>query len=153
MPTTIRRAAVPLIAALAGFAPGSAFAALGGDVASVLRDNDALGATHGVSTFVAYDRHESVTPDGVRVRQYVDRAGSVFAVVWSGPRSPSVAALLGSHAAHYQEALRTRAGNHHVATLIEPGLEVSVVKLPRGWSGGALLPAAIPAGVHRSDLR
>jgi hypothetical protein len=153
MPIILPRAALPLIALLAALAPASAFAELGGDVASVLRDSAALGGQHGVTTFVTYDLHESASTDGVRLRQYVDRAGTVFAVSWSGPRSPDVAALLGAHAARYQQALQGRAINHHVATVVEPGLEVSVIRLPRGWRGQALLPTAIPVGVRRSEIR
>ncbi len=138
---------------LAVLAPASAFAALGGDVASVARDAAAAGASHVVTALPSYELHESRTMDGMQLRQYVDRSGKVFALSWSGPRSPDVSALLGGYAAHYHEALRTHGINHHVATLVEPGLEVSVVKLPRGWRGAALLPDAIPAGVSRSDIR
>lgn len=146
------RTAVALAVALLGAAPFAANAALGGNVASVIHDSEMLKGTHSLTPFAAYDLHESITADGVVLRQYVDRSGSVFAVTWHGRRSPDVDALLGAHAEHYR-ATRSRFSNHHVVTLNEPGLTVTVMRLPRGWQGAALLPAAIPAGVSRAELR
>lgn len=129
-----------------------AAAALGGDVASVMRDSAALRASHSLTPFAAYDLHEATRPDGTVLREYVDRAGRVFALSWRGPGSPNVASLLGEHAAHY-EAVRSRFSSHKVVNVNEPGLVVSIVKLPRGWRGQALLPGAIPAGVSRAEIR
>lgn len=152
MSTFAIRASVTGIAALAALAAGTAQAALGGDVASVLRDSAALNARHAVTPFAGYDLHEATRPDGTVLREYVDRGGHVFALTWRGPASPDVRALLGEHAAHY-EAVRSRLSSHKVVNVDEPGLVVSIVKLPRGWHGAALLPAAIPAGVARAELR
>lgn len=154
MSNSASRAALPLITLLAALAPASAFAALGGDVASVLRDSAALGARHSVTPFAGYDLHEAITDDGVLVRQYVDRSGRVFAVSWQGRRSPNVQALLGEHAAEYEAALKARRfPNHHVASIEAPGLAISVIRAGRGWMGQALVPNALPAGVQRADIR
>jgi len=152
MTTKLIRAALPAIALLGVALATPAHAALGGDVASVVRDSAAIRATRLVTPFIAYDLHESVAADGTRLREYVDRGGRVFAISWRGPRSPDVSALLGTHAAHFYAA-RSRLSNHHVAFVNEADLAVTVMKLPRGWEGSALLPTAIPAGVSRADLR
>jgi Protein of unknown function (DUF2844) len=142
-----------LFACLACAAAPSASAALGGDVASVMRDSEDLKATHSLTPFVAYDLHESITADGMRLREYVDRGGTVFAVSWHGPRAPDLNKLLGAHAAAYHAAVHTRLSNHHIVAVDEGGLVVTVLRLPRGWSGGALLASAIPAGVSRDEIR
>lgn len=152
MSTVAIRASTTALALLAALAALPAHAALGGDVASVLRDGAALRASHAVTPFAAYDLHEATSADGTVLREYVDKSGKVFALSWRGPGSPNVRALLGSHAAHY-EAVRARFSSHHVVNIEEPGFAVSIVKLPRGWRGQAVLPAAIPAGVARNELR
>jgi hypothetical protein len=129
-------------------------AALGGDVESVRRDHAALQAAEVVSPTVLYDVHESRSADGLQIREYVDRvAGKVFAVTWQGPRSPDVSALLGDYAARYAAASQEHRGSHHVLSIDAPDLAVTIVRLPRGWAGQAYLPAAIPEGVDRAELR
>jgi len=133
----------------------AAQAALGGDVASVLHDHEALRAADVVTASAQqYDVHEARSADGMHVRQYVDRSsGKVFAVSWDGPRSPDVGRLLGASATRYYAAARANRGNHHVLSINDPDLSVTVLRLPRGWQGQAYLPAALPAGVDRSEIR
>ena len=133
----------------------AAHAALGGDVASILRDHERLQASDVVTASTPqYDVHEARSADGVHVRQYVDRSsGKVFAVTWDGPRSPDISAILGSSAPRYLAAVRAHRGNHHVLSIADPDLSVTVLRLQRGWQGQAYLPAAIPAGVKRSEIR
>jgi hypothetical protein len=152
MPMPLNPARLALAAMLGTALAGPAHAALGGDVASVMRDSAALKATHSVTPFARYDLHESSSPDGMLLREYVDHGGRVFAVSWRGPRSPDLKELLGVHAAHFAAA-RSRLSNHHVTVVDEPGLAVTVLKLPRGWSGQALVPTALPSGVDRAELR
>ncbi len=147
----VRAAALACVALLAA-APGAAEAALGGNLASVMHDSEAVKGTHYVTPFSAYDLHETIADDGTVLREYLDRTGAVFAVTWHGPRGLDVDALLGARAPQYHAA-RTRLGNHHVATINEPDLVVTVMRLPRGWQGAALLPTALPAGVSRAELR
>jgi hypothetical protein len=153
MSTYLGRAGVLVAVTLAALAAAPARAALGGDVASVLRDHESLRATHSVLPTVYYDLHEGTTADGLQVREYVARSGTVFAVTWKGPRSPDVSALLGAHAARYQAAARAHRGGHHVLSINDPDLVITVLRLPRGWQGQAYLPAAIPDGVSRNELR
>jgi hypothetical protein len=153
MSTYLGRASVVLTAVMCAVASAPAAAALGGDIASVLHDHESLQATHSVTPTMQYDVHEGRTADGLQLREYVDRSGKVFAVTWRGMRSPDVGALLGAHAARYRAAARARHGGHHVLSIKDADLVVTVMRLPRGWQGQAYLPAAIPAGVNRDDLR
>lgn len=149
----VRPGALAASLALATIAPVTSRAALGGDVASVMRDHESLHASHTVTPTVNYDLHEGLSTDGVQLREYVDRSGKVFAVGWQGPRSPDVGRLLGSFAERYYEAARLHRGSHHVLAVDQGDLVVAVVRLPRGWRGRAYLPAAIPAGVDLATLR
>lgn len=146
------RAPLALAALVGTVLAGPAQAALGGDVASVMRDSVALKAAHSVTPFAAYDLHESTSADGTMLREYVDRGGRVFALSWRGPRSPDMTAILGVHAAKFATA-RSRLSNHHVVVVDEPDLAVTVIRLARGWRGQAVVPTALPAGVSRADLR
>jgi len=133
----------------------AAHAALGGDVASVLRDHEAMRAVDVVTASTQqYDVHEGRSADGMHVRQYVERAsGRVFGVAWEGPRAPDVVQLLGESADQYSAAARAHRGSHHVLSINDPDLAVTVLRLPRGWQGQAYLPSAVPAGVGRSEIR
>src|SRR5262249_24483881 len=101
-----------------------------------------------------YDVHEARSVDGMHVRQYVDRSsGQVFAVTWDGPRLPDVAGLLGASATRYYAAARAHRGSHHVLSISDPDLSITLLRLPRGWQGQAYLPAAMPLGFDRSEIR
>jgi hypothetical protein len=130
------------------------WAALGGDVKSVLHDHEELGAQDIVTQSPGFELHEAQTYDGLRVRQYVDRAsGRVFATTWQGPRLPRVGDLLGGFASRYYAAASGHRGGHHALSISEPDFALTILRLPRGWSGQAFVPAALPAGVDRREIR
>jgi Protein of unknown function (DUF2844) len=130
-------------------------AALGGDAASVASDADAL---HGVihSTLLQqYDIHEIASDNGMRLREFQDRSGVVFAVVWSGPAMPDLQKLLGASYQTYTTAVA--AANH---SGLKRSLRIATSELVvesdghmRAYSGRAYLPALIPAGTSAADLR
>jgi hypothetical protein len=128
-------------------------AALGGDVTSVRRDHEALRATDVVTSTARYDVHEARNASDQRIREYVDRTGKVFAVTWQGPRTPDLGSLLGVYAPRYQLAARAHRGGHHALVIRDADFALSVMRLPRGWAGQALLPTAMPAGVSRAEIR
>jgi hypothetical protein len=144
--------------ALAGLAAGTAasttWAAVGGDIESVRRDFEAARGTDVITPMPGYELHEMRSVDGMRMRQYVDPAtGRVFGVSWEGPHAPDVGTLLGPYAARYYAAAAAHHGNHHVLTVKDPQFEVTILRLPRGWQGRALLPGAVPDGVNRAEIR
>jgi hypothetical protein len=133
---------------------GSAHAGLGGDAASALADGFELHGTVNSMNLAQYDIQEITADSGLRVREYVNRDGVVFAVSWAGPVLPDLQRLLGTHYVEYTTAL---------AALNHPGLHRSVrVALPelivesgghmRAYAGRALLPALVPPGVSAADL-
>jgi hypothetical protein len=149
--------ALALALALLGFgltlAP-AAYAGLGEAVESVQRDHAALrGTALAVTPTQAYDLHEITTAEGTRVREYVSRAGTVFAVTWSGPSLPNLKVVLGQHYDEYAAAATGHRGNHHVFTMATAGLVLHIRKLPRGFTGGAHVPTLLPTGVAAQDIR
>jgi hypothetical protein len=133
--------------------PSMACAALGGDVPSVLRDHLALNTTPVITSTASYDIYASQASNGQTLREYVDHAGNVFAVAFDGPHAPGLAAVLGSYAPRYLSAAKAMGPSHHVVVVNASDLEVTVLRLPRGWAGKAILPRAIPAGVDRREIR
>lgn len=134
---------------------GAAHAGLGGDRAGVLADAAQLQGIVNSMSLQQYDIQEITTAAGMRVREYLNRDGGVFAVSWAGPWLPDLQRLLGTHFEEYTQAL---------AALNHPGLQRSVrVTLPdlvvesgghlRAYAGRARLTALIPAGVSVADLR
>jgi len=90
----------------------------------------------------------------MRVREFLNENGSVFAVSWTGPVLPDLRHLMGAHFAEYAVA---PGGLEH------PGLQRSVrvamadlIVESGGASAGiygrAYLPDLIPPGVSVSDL-
>lgn len=143
-------------------ASGAAQAGLGEAATSVARDREAMRADAVSTTSMpGYDRHEIATSEGVSVREFSAHgtgggAGTVFAVQFNGPDLPDMKSVLGPHYDRYVAATRIqqqRARNHHVMSFDDDGLVVTIVKLPRGFSGEAHLRAATPAGVDVRELR
>jgi hypothetical protein len=142
-----------LAAAILLGVPSLACAALGGDVASVLRDHLAASTTPVITSTASYDLYASQGRNGQTLREYVDHAGHVFAVAFDGPHAPGLGSLLGRYAPRYVTAAKAMGPAHHVVVVNAPDLQITVLRLPRGWKGHAILPGAIPAGVDRREIR
>jgi hypothetical protein len=142
-----------VLLALALVAPTPAFAALGGDAGSVARDREAMkGALAIIPAAASYQVHELTVPAGV-VREYLAAGGLVFAVTWQGARAPDLHQLLGAYFERYAAEARTHRTGHHVLSIETPDFAASAVRLQRGFRGRAILPALLPAGVTRDELR
>jgi hypothetical protein len=133
---------------------GSARAGLGGDAASTLADGSDL---HGVVNTISlplYAVQEITADSGLRVREYVNRDGVVFAVSWTGPVLPDLQRLLGTHYVEYTTALAAlnHPGLHRSLRVALPGLIVESGGHLRAYAGRAYLPALVPAGVPAADL-
>ena len=133
---------------------GFAYAGLGGDVASVNADAADLHGIVSAEDFSRYTAQEIAAPNGMRVREFLNGNGCVFAVTWTGPALPDLRRLMGVRFAEYAAAL---------AALKHPGLQRSLrVAMPdlivetaghlRAYVGRAYLPALIPSGVSLSEL-
>jgi len=137
--------------------PSTAFAALGGTTASVDADRvHVQGALMRMVTSDAYALHEIRSASGTLIREYVNSAGTVFAVAWQGPFVPDLRQVLGDRFDQYQTAMvarqRVRRLRGSVA-LDEPGLVVQMNGHARAFSGRAYVPALLPPGVQLETIR
>jgi hypothetical protein len=128
---------------------------LGKDAADILADSAQMQGLVKSESGQQYDVQVITTGTGMRVSEYLNHGGIVFAVAWAGPVPPDLRLLLGNHYADYTAALA--ALNHsdlHRAVRIESsGLVVESGGHMRAYSGHAYLPALMPAGVAAAELR
>ena len=128
-------------------------AALGAAREDLARDAAALRSSLTVTPGSGYEVQEMASADGTTVRAYVEPGGKVFAVTWSSRVQPDLRVVLGEHYARFLEAARAPHHGHHVLSLATPDLVLSVVQLPRGFSGRAHLPSLVPPGMAVDTLR
>jgi hypothetical protein len=135
---------------------GHAVAELGGDATTVTADQQQMaGAKRAVHTTENYVVHESESPSGAAVREYVSPEGKVFGVAWEGPTIPDLRQLLGAYYAQYERAAATARSVRHRGPLLiqEPGLVVQSGGHMRAYSGFAYVPKLMPAGVRAEEIR
>ena len=127
----------------------SAFASLGGTVASVetdrVRTQSALVRIQRVS---GYSVHELQSPAGTTIREYYGANDVVFGVAWDGEFPPDLRQILGTYFDRYQRATQSawRRSRSRVA-IDDNGLIVRASGHARSSSGIAYAPALLPAGV------
>jgi hypothetical protein len=137
--------------------PSTASAALGGTVTTVEADRVRVeGALMRIVRNNSYALHEIRSASGTMIREYVDPAGTVFAVAWDGPWLPDLRQVLGEHFDHYQAAMRARQQSRTgrgVVNIDEGGLVVQMSGHPRAFTGRAYLPSRLPAGIQLASIR
>jgi hypothetical protein len=156
---TTSNAALRLLVMLAALCHVAAtHASLGGDSASVEADgvhmNVKLAARLTPSSTGSYNVHETTLPTGTLVRQYVSKAGVVFAITWAGPFVPDLRQLLGPQfdTMVARQTKRDHAGRRFVSQH-ESDLVIESGGHPRSFVGRAYLPSALPAGVAEKDIQ
>jgi len=147
----LKHFALAVATACAVAAPAASRAALGDDVHSIERDRAAFSGTLSVRPELTYEVHEITTPTG-RVREYL-AAGRVFAVAWDGHAVPDLGQLLGAHAREFHDLVRPQPGNHHIVSVSNDQLSVSLRQYPRGVEGHVVVQALLPSGVALAALR
>jgi hypothetical protein len=143
-----------LLAAALAVWMSSSWAALGGAPANLGPRVLAAQAHTGSTGRAPYSDLEKKLESGTVVHEYVDGAGTVFAVSWAGPFLPDLKELLGEHfdamVAHANST--ARAGRSQLA------LERSDLVIVSGghmgaFEGRAWLPARLPAGFNPGDIK
>ncbi len=140
--------------------PFRAAAALGGDVNSVVADQQQMKAKRAVHANDAkYTVHEITTTYGTVVREYVSPEGKVFGVAWRGPFLPNLQQLLGdsyqtfSQAAQNANSGQVRRSRNAPLSVEQPDLVVHSGGHARAFAGQAYIPGMIPSGVDATDIR
>lgn len=134
----------------------SAFAELGGSVASVQADQQRVNGTRSVTQAPAYAVHEIHTANNNVIREFVSPAGQVFAVSYRGHLLGESNGLLGSYASQIAVAMKTVHNGHHrggPVNLVLPGLVYQATGHMRSYVVHAYLPGNIPQGVKLEELQ
>jgi hypothetical protein len=132
------------------------FAALGGTIDSVQRDQLRLKAVMHFRQATSYAIYEIQCPTGTLVREYVSTSGQVFAVEWQGPFLPELQPLLGQYFKQYSRSAaeqRARYVGKRPLRIKEPGLIVETSGHMGAYWGRAIDPGLLPAGVGLDDIR
>lgn len=130
-----------------------AWAALGDAETSVSQDAVAFKASLRVAPAANYRVHVLLTPEGTTIREYVSAASVIFAVSWQGPFKPSLRLLLGTYFDRYSSAPPATDSTRTHLKIELPDLVVRSSGHLRFFSGVALLPQSLPAGVTEGDLQ
>lgn len=134
--------------------PGSAWAALGGDIESVDADQAAMNAAEQITASTdSYTVYELRTSTDTVVREYLSLAGTVFAVAWQGPLLPNLRLILGGYFTQYTEAAQSQHAGHGHLAIRRPDLIVESSGHMRAFFGRAYLPQALPRDVAVTDIR
>ncbi len=151
---TLARPCLIMLMLVCGAAPGSSWAALGGDMESVDNDQGALNASEQITASNdSYTVYELSITTGTVVREYLSLDGKVFAVTWKGPLLPDLRQILGSYFKQYSDSASSKHGDHGHLVVRDPDLVVESGGHLRAFFGRAYLPQAIPTGVAVSDIK
>jgi hypothetical protein len=147
---------IRIAATMALLVPAVCHATLGAAPLSSVSVRSASRAARAALTAPAsspYTVHESLTADGVTVREYASAANVVFAVTWQGPTRPDMQALLGSYFPSLIAAGQRVA--HGTGPLIarDGELQIESVGHQGAFAGRAYLPRLVPADVNVGALQ
>jgi hypothetical protein len=95
--------------------------------------------------------------NGTVIHEYLDGAGTVFAVSWRGPRVGSLDTLLGHYFPAWQkglaEARAARGGGHGPVSMHGADLAVESGGHMGALTGRAWLPKALPQGMSTDQIQ
>ena len=140
-----------LLSAAAVAAP--AFAALGGDAASVSADAAKMKSQTRARAASGYTVNELTLDSGTVVREYVSADGKVFAVTWKGPVLPDLQQTLGTYFQEFKAAAATPHSGHHHLNVDHPEFVMRSGGHMRAWSGKAYVPALLPPNFSLSEIQ
>ncbi|MGA8438271.1 MAG: DUF2844 domain-containing protein [Candidatus Sulfotelmatobacter sp.] len=133
-----------------------AWAALGGDFASVQADQVHMQGSLRTTVATSYSVHEIQSPAGTVVREYVSSAGKVFAIAWQGQWPPDMRQLLGNYFEQYVQAAKAQSSarmGRRPLEIEQPGLVVQMGGHPRSFRGRAYVPELLPSGVAAEAIQ
>lgn len=138
------------------FAVAPSWGVLGGDTASIQKDQAHFQASLRRLPGNSYSIQELRGTAGNLIREYVSAQGTVFGVAWEGPWPPDLQQLLGSYFDEYTRAVQSsgaaRPGRKPIRIDL-PDLSVHTAGHPRSFTGQAYLPGMLPEGVSAEDIR
>jgi len=141
-------------ALLAGSVTPPAFAALGGDAASVDADVVKMKGQSRATPVSGYTVNEITLPTGTVVREYVSAEGKVFAVTWKGPSVPDLEQTLGTYFATFKAAASVPHGaDHHHLTVRTSDLVLQTGGHMRAHVGKAYVMSLLPPNFSLDEIK
>lgn len=133
---------------------GAALAALGGlpqpPTSASLTSTPSGRPLQSVPVSGAYTVSAATLPTGTVVSEFINAAGQVFAVSWTGPVLPDLATLLGGYFAEYQAVVQRQRAAGQRGGVVQTQ-STGLVMVSRGrmgqFQGYAYVPALVPAQV------
>lgn len=139
---------------LAGSVTLPAFAALGGDAASVDADVAKMKAQARAIPAGGYTVKEITLPSGTILREYVSPGGKVFAVTWRGTTPPDLQQTLGTYFEQFKAAATSpHPGGHHHLIVHQPDFVLNIGGHMRAWTGKAYVPDLLPPNFSTDDIK
>jgi len=124
-----------------------AWAALGGDVASVTSDVQVLRGQHTMVAKTGFTLHQITSSDGSVVNEFVSPAGTVFGISFQSHTMPNLQQLLGSYMTNFQQGQRTQHVRRRSVTIQGDNFVFSSVGYMRSFRGRAYVPGLVPANL------
>jgi hypothetical protein len=143
------RSSIQALLAAAVLAAGmsTGWAALGGRPAKLGAHVAAQKSQAASTGQAAYTESQKVLDSGTTVHEWLDAAGNVFAVSWSGPFLPDLKEILGPHFnAMAAQQRNQRAGGRSPLHLDQSDVVIDSAGHMGAFHGRAWLPAQLPAG-------
>ena len=152
-----------LLIQISSFNLPSAIAALGDDVSAVEKDRVRIAAKTAAPISLEKFTVHTISNDGLIIREYISKAGKIFAVAWDGNTSPDLEPLLGKYFTEFKVQNKSMNKNSSSAIKMKSrtarsavvGNNVIVEKSGhmRNMHGKAYLPQFIPAGVSINEIQ
>ncbi len=137
-----------VVIAACSLASPLAFAALGGNIASVTADKAAMQAGISTSAKAGYTDYALTLPSGVVVHEFVNDTNQVFEVTWYGKgMRPDMKQLLGGYFARFQPGAKGPRPTVRRLDRVDTDFELHSAGHNRLFSGTAHLPANLPASL------
>jgi hypothetical protein len=140
-------------ALLSGVVTLPAFAALGGDAASVDTDTAKLKGQARAVAAGGYTVNQITLPSGTVINEYVSAEGKVFAVTWKGLSVPNLQQTLGVYFEEFKAAASAPHSGHSHISLQAPELVVRTGGHMRARNGKAYVPALLPPNFSVDDIK
>ncbi len=130
-----------------------AWAALGGNLASVDSDAQVFGGQHKLVAGAGYSLHKITATDGGVVNEFVSPAGVVFGVSWQGHSLPKFSQLLGTHLADFQNGQRVNHIPRRAVTIESGDFVLTSIGHNGTFRGRAYVRSLVPATLTPEVVR
>ncbi|MBO9666341.1 MAG: DUF2844 domain-containing protein [Bdellovibrio sp.] len=141
------------------FAATSAYGALGDNVItssgfSKVSSSKATTSMAKTTSGVNYTVSETTDAAGIKIRQYSDASGLIFAISWKGPVVPDLQLLFGNYTTEYRATLEKRPKMRGSRYLKVDTGKIVVEGGGRQWDqkGRAYITKSLPSGFNLEDI-